>query len=167
MKELTQTYLKEALYYNPEAGIFTWKKNRGKKTKKGGTAGSLKEGYYRISIDNVSYRSHRLAFLYMTGEFPENQVDHINHDRGDNKWCNLREVTTTENKRNCPMSKGNTSGFTGVHFHKGGNGWVSSIKINGKIKYLGFFKDIKDAIKVRKKANIKYGFHPNHGKATI
>jgi len=99
----------------------------------------------------------------MVGEWPENQVDHINHIRNDNRWINLREVTHQENNKNCSLRVTNTSGFMGICWDTSRGLWKSQIMVDGKTKYLGRFKDKKQAIKARQEANILYNFHENHG----
>lgn len=175
---LTQKYLKECVHYNPKTGVFTWKERprehfkndstaKGWNTRRSGTkAGNLHE-YWQIRINYMYYYHHRLAFLYMTGKWPKDQVDHINHDRADNRWINLREATGQENHKNEIFRKTNTSGFTGVSHCKRYNKWTTRIMVNGKYKNLGYFDDKQDAIKARKTANIKYGFHENHGKKQV
>lgn len=161
---ITQERLKEVLHYNPDTGIFVWKAITRRRIRKGDVAGSPSKGYTVIWIDKIRYREHRLVFLYVTGEFPRNEVDHINRIKNDNRWCNLRLVTTLENKRNLPMFKNNTSGFTGVCWRKREKKWVACIDTNYKKTHLGYFINKEDAIMARKEANIKYNFHPNHGK---
>lgn len=162
---LQQKYLKQILHYNPETGIFTWKKYRNQLAKKGDTAGTTDyTGYTRIKIHAKKYQAHRLAFLYMKGRFPEKCVDHINHKTGDNRWCNLRDVTRIENGRNCRIGKNNKSGMVGVSWDTQSKKWSAGLYICKKRIHLGIFSNKKDAFKARKEANIKYGFHKNHGK---
>jgi len=162
---MTQEQLKEALHYNPETGVFTWTSDRNNRTKKGSTAGSKDvKGYIKIRLQGKTYRAHRLAFLYVTGKFPKDQVDHINHERDDNKWCNLREVTNAENHRNQRLDKRNISGTTGVTLNKKEGKWRVRIQVRGRELLLGNFHKMEDAIKARHEANIKYGYHENHGR---
>jgi hypothetical protein len=162
---LTQNYLKENLDYNPTTGIFNWKVSNNNRIKVHDIAGSVrKDGYIHIRINGKDYRAHRLAYLYITGSFPLNQVDHINHSRDDNRFSNLRLVSNQENQRNRSMRVNNKSGFTGVCWDKCANKWKAQIKANGKVKYLGSFTDLAEAIDCRKKANVEYGFHTNHGR---
>jgi len=123
------------------------------------------KGYIVFHVRDKNYRAHRLAFLYMTGKFPENQVDHINHVKNDNKWSNLRLVDNQENHKNAKLSKNNASGFNGVYWSKRRSRWGARIKVHGKGMCLGLFKEIEDAINARQLANVKYGFHENHGMA--
>ena len=161
---ITQKRLKEALHYDPCAGIFINKITRGPRAIKGSVAGWVgTNGYIIINIDGLRYKSHRLAWLYITGKWPDNEIDHINHIVSDNRFINLRSATRAENNRNMPIQKNNTSGFTGVVWHKQANKWQAQISINRKNKSLGLFDIINDAIEAREKANIKYGFHHNHG----
>lgn len=162
---LTQAELKENLHYNPETGVFTHiKKKSGIHI--GQRAGSIHcKGYRYIKVMQVNYRSARLAFLYMTGAFPKNQVDHVDKDRANDRWLNLQDITNLENCRKKGMNKNNKSGFNGVHFVKKLNKWKAGIVVEGSLVYLGIHTHLEDAIKVRKSANIKYGFDENHGVA--
>jgi len=160
---ITQSELKKQLKYNESTGIFTWNL-----TKSGVLIGSIagceSGGYITIGLFGKPRSAHRLAFLYMTGEIPE-QVDHINHKKADNRWGNLRPANNKINQQNKPLSKANKSGFNGVVWSKKSNKWHSNIHIGDKNISLGFFDNIFDAINARKKANKKYGFHKNHGMA--
>jgi len=162
---LTQERLKELLHYDKDTGVFTRKIKLANGIQVGDIAGCVDgvNGYIVIIIDGKNYRAHRLAWLYVNGGFPKEQIDHISHDRTDNKIANLRSVTNQENQMNKSMLKNNTSGFTGVYWHKPTNKWQSQIMINGKYKHLGYFTNKNDAIKARKEANIEFGFHQNHG----
>ena len=160
---VTQERLKELLHYCPDTGVFTWIKARRGVSLRRDAGCTMAEGYRYIQIDSKLYRSHRLAFLYMTGKFPEDQIDHINQVRDDNRWKNLRPVTHQENHRNRGIGKGNTSGFVGVCWSKANRKWNAYITIDGKSKSLGFFEVKEGAVSARKAANIKYGFHSNHG----
>jgi len=161
---LTQERLKELLYYNPQFGIFVWK-NKGSWNKKGVRAERPAGcGYLRIGIDGVRYPAHRLAWLYVRGEFPKDVIDHINRKPSDNRIVNLRSVSQQENTKNGSLSKNNTSGHNGVYWHRPRNKWCAYIKVDYKKKHLGLYADIDDAIMARKEAEKEYGFHENHGK---
>jgi hypothetical protein len=165
MIELTQDYLKEQLNYEPTTGLFTRKVSNNYRVKVGDVAGSMTaQGYRQINFNGKVYKAHRLAFLWMNGEFPTNQVDHINHNRLDNRWINLRVASQQENQRNASMRADNKSGFTGVGWHKRDKKWGARIRIKGKNKHLGYFTDLDEAINARKRANVKHNFHQNHGK---
>ena len=165
---ITQSTLKEKLKYNPVTGIFTWRENVLYHKKHAGSIAGYQcvDNYVRIALDSKIHLAHRLSFLYMNGKFPE-EVDHINHNRVDNRWVNLRSTTSTGNKRNLSMSRSNISGFTGVSWDDCNKKWRTKININGKTIHIGRFCNKEDAIKARKEANVKYGFHANHGKKPL
>lgn len=164
---ITLEYLKSILDYNPDTGIFIWKVNGNNQfVKIGGVAGHMrKNGYIVIRINKKNYRGHRLAWMYIYGEFPSEQIDHINHNRADNRISNLRLASNQENQRNASKRKDNTSGICGISWAKRQNKWRADIKVNQKQINLGYFADINQAIEARKNANIKYLFHENHGNA--
>ena len=150
---LTQLELFQEINYNPFTGLFIWLIQRGK-SKFGNTAGYIDEkGYIRISIKGRTYRAHRLAYLWMTGEWPKNQIDHIDLVKSNNKWENIRPATNSENAMNKPKQQNNTSGHRGVHLHKHSGKWIASIKINQVRFYLGYFSDKKEAIEIYKNAS--------------
>jgi hypothetical protein len=148
MTKLTQQRLIELLHYDSETGVFTWKVKNSPRTMIGDVAGTLcKNGYIRIFIDKHQYRAHRLAWMYITGSFPKDQIDHINGNRNDNRFYNLRECSNSENQQNLSLSGKGESGYLGVTFRKGrmSNQYIASIKINGKSKYIGSFDTAQDA----------------------
>jgi len=152
---ITQNELKQALNYDPTTGLFTWKVSNSRRVKVGSVAGCLKvHGYITININNKRYYAHRLAFLYMTGNFPENEIDHINIIRNDNRWFNLREATSTQNAHNSSKPSHNTSGFKGVSKHKASGKYEASIKVNNKKKFLGLYDSVEEAFDVRNHAAI-------------
>jgi len=160
---ITQQELKELLSYNSKTGIFTWLVSLSNRVKIGGVAGSPdSNGYSVIKVRGRRYYAHRLAWLYMTGARPKS-IDHINHDRADNRIINLREATQQENMRNSTLRKDNTSGVCGVYQRKDMNKWQALIVAEGKILHLGYFTDKFEAICARKSAGNKYGYHANHG----
>ena len=160
---LTQERLKELLDYNPDTGLFTWLVSTNNRVKVGDIAVANSHGYVLIRIDKRLHKAHRLAFLYMEGAMPEDQVDHIDHSRDNNSWSNLRHTTQAGNNRNATKRKTNTSGFTGVSWNKDSSKWISQVRVDGRQKNLGRYIEIWDAICARKSANLKYGYHENHG----
>ncbi len=161
---LTQERLKELLHYSVISGKFYRKIKMGHEVKNS-VAGTLqKSGYRATCVDYKLYSSHRLVFLYLFGILPE-EVDHINHVRSDNRWLNLRAVTVKINKQNMSISSRNVSGEIGVRWRKDNKRWVAYIFSDGKHISLGSFVKREDAVKAREIANIKYGFHENHGKS--
>jgi len=165
--ELTQEYLKERLLYNENTGVFKWKKVNAININIGDVAGrTLSNGYIQIGLrinkKDMRFYAHRLAWLYVYGEFPDNLIDHINHQRNDNRISNLRQVDNSTNKKNMPKRKNSSSIINGVR--KQDNRWISTIGINNKNIYLGSFADKNEAICARLHANRLYKFHANHGK---
>ena len=155
---ITQDELKEVLEYNPDTGIFTWKKVNSNRIKVGDVAGYKhnKDGYISIGVNKKRYLAHRLAYLYMTGNFPENDTDHINHIKDDNRWTNLRPATHSQNMRNKSMKKSNKSGYKGVTYYR--KKWFAQIRHNGKTLYLGYYNTpIEASLAYKKKAIELYG----------
>lgn len=166
---ITQKELKTMLHYDPDTGVFKRLARTSQNTKIGDIAGCLHhkkhsgKKYLLFRIKGKLYPCHRLAFLYMTGSFPTDQVDHENGNGIDNRWCNLREVTSQDNQRNLRKPIHNTSGVVGVVWHKQLNKWHAKIQVMRKNISLGCYIDFNDAVCARKNAEIKYGFHANHG----
>lgn len=140
--------VRELLNYSTDTGIFTWRIRRGGVARVGQIAGSDNgEGYLRIRIDGTKQLSHRLAWLYVHGVWPEYDIDHINGVRSDNKISNLRCATRSENAQNQSSEhrKKNGIGLIGVSLHKATKKFQASIKIKGKQYHLGLFKTPNDA----------------------
>lgn len=142
----------ELMNYDQESGIFTWSKaRRGIKT--GVPLGTCNgRGYLRITVLGQSYYAHRLAWFYVYGEWPENEIDHINGNPSDNRFSNLRKATLYENNMHKFLPQCNSkSCVRGVSFHKKANKWQAFIKR----KYLGLFNSIDEAAKAYKSAKEK------------
>lgn len=152
---MKQCDLFRVLSYNPESGEFTWIKSR-RHGFSGRKAGSVNgKGYIQICIDGKLYLAHRLALLYVTGEMPK-EVDHINRVRDDNRLCNLRPCTSSENKHNKDITSRNKTGMKGVSWHPDGNSWRVRICVNKTQIHLGYYEDIELAELVSQEARIKY-----------
>lgn len=155
---LTQQRLKELLNYNPDTGIFTWIISRGK-ARSGHIVSCLdSDGYVVVTIDQKLRKAHRLAFLYMDGYLPENQVDHINRIKHDNRYENLREVSSQCQARNKPLTPRNTSGVSGVYWSAADKTWKAGICISHERKHLGAFRDFDEAVYHRYAAEQCIGF---------
>ena len=162
---LTQEEVKNLLSYDETTGVFTWRKQKGP-VKAGSIAGYVnKKGYMMIGINGKSHRAHRLAWLYCYGELPSDDIDHINHEKLDNKISNLRVVSNQENHRNVKMSVANKSGYNGVSFCNNRNKWIARISDGKKYLNLGYFVNKMDAVAARKSKEQELGYHPNHGLA--
>lgn len=158
---ITYDRLVQVLNYDPETGIFTWRKSLSPYAPIGRVSGTLKmRGYVGIRVDKKDYLAHRLAWLYVYGYLPENPIDHINRVKDDNRITNLREVSATCNMRNRGVTRNNTSGVVGVRWRKDKKIWLAYIKVDGKLFELGSYKDKGDAVQARWEAEVKYKF-PN------
>lgn len=154
---ISQERLKQLLAYDQETGEFTWIARPGKRAELvGRVAGSpSSQGYVLISVENRTYKAHRLAFLYMTGEWPVHAVDHINSIKNDNRFANLRQATKAQNEMAKGPRSNNTSGVTGVYWSRCAQKWQAHIKRDGRIKYLGIFSDLAAARAARRAAEIE------------
>jgi hypothetical protein len=142
---ITQAELKELLHYDPETGIFRWRHARkNNQIKPWGVAGSITDwGYMQIEINNKGYKSHRLAWLYITGEWPEHEIDHHDGVPSNNAWKNLRLATRKQNQENLGLFRNNTSGYRGVS--KKNKKWQAYVSNNRKKIYLGYFDTAEEA----------------------
>lgn len=154
--KLTPERLRTLLHYDEATGRFTRLVDQGRYAA-GGRAGTVDshEGYRRVGVDGVLYREHRLAWLYVHGEWPALEVDHINGDRADNRFVNLRLATRIDNTRNRGRGRNNTSGIKGVS-RKAQNKWTATITLGGKNKYLGSFATREEAATAYASAVAKY-----------
>jgi hypothetical protein len=142
---LTQEILKERLNYNPETGVFT-RNIKLPKCKNQIPVGAVNKGYLVISLYRRYYRAHRLAWLYVTGEWPDGVIDHRDGNSLNNKFENLRQCSVKENCENLRKArKTSKSGILGVSWHKQMGKWRASIKNNGKFKSIGLFHTPEDA----------------------
>jgi hypothetical protein len=144
--EISQEYLRSVLHYDPDTGKFKWTHARhgvsvdmvvGHKCKR--------YGYWIIALGKKNFLAHRLAFIYMTGSCPLN-IDHIDRDKLNNKWSNLREATTSNNAFNRGRAITNKSGHKNVFWSK--NRFVVSIKVRGEHHYLGRYTTVEEAATV-------------------
>ena len=173
-------WLHECFELNADTGTLIWKSrpvHHFKKTKgqkrhdtmyAGKEVGSISKSYrvVRFKWDGkVSHwLQHRIVWAMHYGQWPTKALDHIDGDRANNAITNLREVTVQENGKNRGINKNNTSGHTGVTWEKRLSRWKASITVNGKYISLKTYANIEDAIAARQAAEIKYGFHENHGR---
>lgn len=137
---LTAERLREVVTYNKTTGVFVWLVARGS-IKPGSIAGCDDgDGYLVFQIDGVLHKAHRLAWLYVTGEWPEDLIDHRNRIRSDNRFSNLRQATNQQNLHNRDVST-----VAGFYWYKRHAKWAAHIRIDGKTKWLGMFENSADA----------------------
>ena len=176
----TPELLRQLLDYDPETGVLTWRERpvsmfgagshgqeseakRWNRKNAGKQVGSPSQGYLRCGIGGIFILTHRIVWAITYGAWPDGEIDHINHDRSDNRLVNLRLVTKTENNRNQRKQKNNTSGVTGVIWDKRAQMWRARIYRDGQWRHLGLFKDFEDASLARRAAETELGYHVNHG----
>ena len=182
---LTPAELRKLLRCNPETGKLYWRKrtfeifsegNQGAESncarwnaryadKEAFTAPLRKYRYGRIF--RKTYSAHRVIWAMTYGEWPPEQIDHINGIGSDNRIVNLRAVNNAENCKNQTTPKNNTSGVMGVSWHKVTKKWAVQLSVKGKRKTLGYFTEKSEAATARKDAEVKHGYHPNHGRANL
>lgn len=178
---ITPEIVRELLHYDPDTGVFThrergehWFKSSshckawntrfaGKRA--GGIRSNSVSGYRRhdIGLLGRDRLAHHLAWLYMTDEPLPDEIDHINRDATDNRWCNLRPAIHIDNGRNLSMKRNNTSGVTGVSWCNRRGKWRAYGKKDGRQHWLGYHDDIDLAAKAVKAFHSLNGFDPEHG----
>lgn len=152
---ITAEDARRLLNYDPSTGQFTWRISPNRRIRPGRTCSVVNShGYIRIMIKQKSYTAHRLAWLYVHGEWPPHEVDHINGNRTDNRICNLRLATTRQNQGNRRLQKNNMSGVKGVSWHAAHQKWMATIRKNGRKTHLGYFANKEEAASAYQKAAI-------------
>lgn len=147
--------VRRLLTYDPISGSFT----RRTGTHKGKVAGGFNGcGYVQILVDGVRESGHRLAFLCMTGRIPS-AVDHIDGDRSNNSWANLRPATNKQNQENWTQKRETASGIRGVTFHPGNHKWCARLNHNGRRLHIGYFETVELATEARKRAERAFFTH--------
>jgi HNH endonuclease len=145
MAELTAEILRRLVTYDPATGVFRWRARR-PHCRPGDLAGGFdKDGYWRVGIFGKRWLAHHLAWLYVHGELPTSEPDHINMERADNRIANLRLGSRRDNIANSGLRITNSSGFKGVYWCTQRNKWKVRIRDGDKQKFLGFFDDIEQA----------------------
>lgn len=181
---LSVELLRQLLAYDPETGVLTWRKrppslfdaskysqDRAAAAWNSRFAGKPamnapdSKGYLNGGIFARTYLTHRVVWAIHYGEWPNVEIDHINHDGTDNRIANLRLVSSAGNKLNLPRRRSNKTGVTGVFFNKQTRKFHAYIKRDGQRRHLGCFGTKDAATAARKSAERELGFHPNHGAA--
>lgn len=137
---LSAERLRELVTYDPSSGHFTWKITINNKSRKGMRVGCANShAYHLIGIDGRLHVAHKLAWLYMTGAWPDSDIDHENTNKKDNRWSNLRLASRSRNMANTGPRRDNTSGFKGVSWVEKRSKWMAQIRVNGRNRFLGYF----------------------------
>ena len=181
-KNLSADFLRQVLDYDPETGGLTWRERPASMFSDGRRSAShsaavwnsrysgkpalmsIRNGYSYGAIFDRLHQAHRVAWLLHYGVWPSGQVDHKNGDRSDNRIANLRDVTNAENGRNQKRHRDNTSGVTGVCWHRASGKWNARIKVGARNKSLGLFADFDAAVSARKAAEVDHGYSLGHGR---
>lgn len=176
-----KSYLHECFKYDGSTGVLYWAKRPlphfsrdmtwgSFNTRHAGKeAGYSKAGkhnsYIHLGLDGIDTRAHRIIYFMFNDGDQDMHIDHIDGDGINNRLENLRLVDVTENQRNARLRKLNKSGVSGVFWCKSSGQWRAAIRFGGKLVYLGLRKDWFEAVCLRKSADVKYNYHPNHGRA--
>lgn len=156
---LTQQRLQELFAYDPETGLLTRKVRVGSRGPIGQVVGSsVGAGYLAVSIYYEKFILHRLIWLYVYGDWPQHDIDHINGIKTDNRLANLRHVTRSENQHNMRSRKNNTSSVVGVRRSASKNGWRARITVNSKEIHIGSYPTSAQAAEAYRAA--KKIYHP-------
>lgn len=156
--------IKEFLSYDPISGFFTWVKVLGGRTIPGSIAGTeTNRGYIQLKFNGKYYLAHRLAFFFMTGSFPAEDVDHVNGVTTDNRFFNLRLATTTQNLCNTKVRSDSNSGIKGITYIKENKTWRAKLSMRGKTVFQKNFKFLEDACKeIKRQREIHHGEFARH-----
>jgi hypothetical protein len=148
-KFVDPSYLRERIGYCAETGFFWWKSYHGRQKKNVGFGNVNKGGYLRVYVCGTSLMAHRVAFALVNGEWPNGIIDHINGNPRDNRFCNLRVVSYSQNCMNKKKQKNNSSGYTGVYWNSRQKRWHAVIKKDRIRKHIGYFDSKEKAAAAR------------------
>jgi len=156
--ELTQERLRYLLHYDPETGVFRWRVSPCWHVPVGHVCGPGRSGYVVVMIKGSNYNASNLAWLYMTGEWPQEGIDHKDGNPLNDRWENLRLANQSQNSANRRIASNNTSGFKGVSWSKTNQKWFAYVYVNGQRIGCGHFDDPEEAARVRNaKATLLHG----------
>ena len=165
---VTHERLLELFFYDENSGEFIRRVTKGNRHKAGQVAGTIHTNldgmqYKIIGIDRQYYKASRLAWFYKKGEWPKNQIDHIDHDSLNNRWNNFREASNGQNQCNKKRQSNNSSGYKNVIWEEDRKRWTIKFNIDGKQKRCGSFKNLEKAIHEANKFRISlYGEFARH-----
>lgn len=161
--------LRQLVDYDPDTGAFTYRHvpsmHPSRNSRVAGRPAfhrKHRQGYLVAVVFGRQMYAHRAAWALAHGSWPTGEIDHINHDRADNRLANLRVVGKAQNMRNMPKLRNNSSGRTGVYLTPNGT-WLAAIRVDRKLHNLGRFSAFEDAVAARAAAEKRFGFHKNHG----
>lgn len=158
-------HLRELLRYEPETGRLVWRERDRKLSGKVAGGVDRGHGYRRVRVGGRSELAHRIIMAIVNGYWPTDEVDHINGNRDDNRLCNLRLVSRSGNMLNKSKYRNNSSGVTGVFWHRQHRKWCATVRQGKKHKHVGLFRCIGAAAIARHLAESANGYHSNHGRS--
>lgn len=181
---VTPDILGRLLICDPETGMLTWRERSGewfsavtprrasaicdlwnsRYAGRPALAALNSKGYRDGSVLGTTFKAHRVVWALAYGAWPEGVIDHIDHDKANNRLANLRCVTRRENNQNLPLQRNNKTGFSQV-YRRGNGRWLACARVNGGTKQIGRFDTFEEAVAARKQATERLGYHPNHGRA--
>lgn len=163
--------LRQLLRYDPETGKLFWLRMKHEEKKWNNNVAGKEafktphcRGYLHGRFKGKPLLAHRVAWAVYNCEWPPEQIDHINGEKTDNRICNLRCVTGPENQRNMKLNPRNKSGYHGVSWQNSSRKWVVRLCFQGKNIFIGKYSNLLDAAAARKAADLRIGFHENHGR---
>lgn len=157
--------LKKSFYIDKDWNL-RWRVTKGSKAPANSLAGSdHSNGYRKVKFNQKMFFTHRVIWALYYGEWPTEHIDHINGVKIDNRIENLRVVTKTENSKNRKRDKRNKTGVAGVLYYSDKVKWLVRIGGNKNMTHLGYFTDFFEAVCARKSAELRYGYHTNHGRS--
>lgn len=150
--------LESFCYYDQESGDFIATRTRqGSHLQPGDSILNRDvEGYARVHFWGTTYKAHNLAWLWMTGDWPQFQIDHVDRNNYNNSWTNLRDVSVSQNHYNKGLQRNNKTGVKGVVWHTRKNKWMATIQVSGQKIHLGYFHNFDCAVEARKEAEKHY-----------
>ena len=162
--ELTYDYANYLFKYDPKTGNL-YRRVKGTEEFRSKPAGTkTKTGYIQIGVNGKLYLAHRIIMLLVNKNLSDDyQVDHIDHNRLNNKLNNLRVVSQSGNMRNSGVRSDSSTGVTGVVYLEGARKYRANIFVRGKRIHIGLYQTLEEAATARKEADVKYGYHKNHG----
>jgi hypothetical protein len=177
---MDENLVRELFDYDGKRGVLVWKQRslehfvsvRAWKARNARYAGKDAghqdgDGYTYIVTNGRRWLAHRLIWLFVTGELPNEQIDHVDGHRSNNRFENLREVTLSQNSRNRKQPVNNSSGRIGVVWDGSRRKWLSQIRFSGRLRHLGRYSRFEDACAARAQGECQFGFHPNHGRKSV
>lgn len=150
---MTPELVRELFDYDLETGELRWRAGRKYRTSRSAGCHST-NGYLVVRTRGRYYLAHRLIWAWVTGAWPDRNIDHRNQVRDDNRWSNLRLATIAQNGQNHRLPGRNTSGVCGVSFNSRHQRWKVDICANGVKRFLGYFDDFEEAASVRRDAEL-------------